>query len=51
LDMKRWERYQGQQRENRFVDNKAAYMREKQAAYKSIALYSKAKKKGGIGWE
>ena len=45
LTAERWERYMAQRRENRFVDDKASYMREKQAAYKSIALYSKAKKK------
>ena len=45
LSAERWERYQAQMRENRFVDDKAAYMREKEASYKSIALYSKAKKK------
>jgi len=46
LTTDRYERYQAQMRENRFVENKAAFMREKNNAYKSIALYSKAKKKG-----
>ena len=45
LSPERWERYQAQKRENRFVDDKAAYMRERRAEHKSIALYSKAKKK------
>jgi len=45
LSPERWERYLAQQRENRFVDNKAAAIREKREAYKSIALYSKALKK------
>ncbi|MCL2404446.1 MAG: ribosome small subunit-dependent GTPase A [Defluviitaleaceae bacterium] len=45
LPIERWERYQAQRRENRFVDNKASFMREKQAFQKSIALYSKSKKK------
>jgi len=45
LTQERWSRYQAQVRENRFVDDKAAFMREKNASYKSIALYSRSKKK------
>ncbi|MCL2528338.1 MAG: ribosome small subunit-dependent GTPase A [Defluviitaleaceae bacterium] len=45
LPQKRWERYNAQMQENRFVDDKAAYLREKREAYKSIALYSKSMKK------
>jgi len=45
LQPERWERYQAQRRENRFVEDKASYMREKEAGYKSIALYSKSIKK------
>ncbi|MCL2378056.1 MAG: ribosome small subunit-dependent GTPase A [Defluviitaleaceae bacterium] len=47
LTIERWERYQAQQRENRFVHDKAAYMRERRDGQKSIALYSKMKKKKG----
>jgi len=44
LPRERWDRYQAQTRENKFADDKAAYIREKNESYKSIALYSKAQK-------
>ena len=44
LPRERWDRYLAQTRENKFVEDKAAYMREKNDAYKSIALYSKSLK-------
>ena len=45
LPQERWERYLAQKRENKFVEDRASYIREKDASHKSIALYSKAKKK------
>jgi len=45
LSQDRWREYQSQMRENRFVEDKAAFMREKRDAYKSIALYSRSMKK------
>jgi len=45
LSVERWERYQAQRRENRFVDDKASYMREKEASHKSLAQYWKSVKK------
>jgi len=46
LTATQWERYLAQKRENKFVDDKTAFMQEKRAGQKSIALYSRAKKKG-----
>ncbi|MCL2361956.1 MAG: ribosome small subunit-dependent GTPase A [Defluviitaleaceae bacterium] len=46
LSQKRWEAYQAQTRENRFVEDKAAFMRERNAQWKSsIIQYRSAKKK------
>jgi ribosome biogenesis GTPase len=48
LPRERWESYLAQRRENKFVDDKAGYLREKGARNKSIAMQSKEmKKKGG----
>ena len=44
LPQERWDRYQAQARENKFVEDKAAYIRNKNEQYKSIALYSKSMK-------
>ena len=45
LPQERWERYQAQRRENRFVEDKAAYMRERDAFAKSLSAFSKSIKK------
>ena len=47
LPRERWEGYLAQKQENRFVDDKAAYLREKSARHKSIAMWSKEMKKNG----
>jgi ribosome biogenesis GTPase len=47
LSPERWERYLGQQRENRFVNGKAAYLAEKRARGKDIAMWSKEMQKKG----
>jgi len=44
LSQERWARYQAQTRENKFVDDRASYMRDKRDGEKSIALYSKSLK-------
>ena len=45
LSQERWARYQAQVRENRFVDDRAAFMRERHALGKSLAKFSKSIKK------
>ena len=45
LPRERWDRYQAQQRENKFVDNRASYMRDKRTFQKSIAMHHKSKQK------
>jgi ribosome biogenesis GTPase len=47
LSRERWERYLGQQRENRFVNSKSAYLAEKRARGKDIAMWSKEMQKKG----
>jgi len=42
-----WERYLAQRRENKFVDDKSGYMRDKRSFQKEIAKYSKRQKKNG----
>ena len=42
LPQERWERYQAQVRENRFVDDKAAFMQERKEQYKSMTKAYKA---------
>ena len=43
LPLDRWTRYQQQLRENQFVEDKAAYMRNKEDGMKSIALYTRSR--------
>jgi len=45
LSQKRWETYMLQAKENRFVTDKSAFMREKNDLHKSIALFSRSSKK------
>jgi len=47
LSREKWNSYLSQRNENAFVTNHSAYLREKQAFQKSIALFSRARKKGG----
>jgi len=47
LSSGRWERYLAQKRENKFVDDKTSYLTDKRARNKSIAMWSKQKKKNG----
>lgn len=52
LSCEQWERYQSQKRENKFVDDKAAFMRERNELHKSWAKSNRAgikaaKKHGG----
>jgi ribosome biogenesis GTPase len=47
LNSERWERYLAQTRENKFVNDKAGYFAEKKAFHKSIAQWSKQRKKNG----
>ena len=44
----RWDSYQSQQRENRYLNSKAAYMASKRAFGKSIAKWNKERKKRSI---
>jgi len=46
LEQERWDRYLVQKRENKFVDDKSGYLREKRTLQKSIAMYQKSKKGG-----
>jgi len=41
LPQERWMRYQSQQRENSYVDDKVAFMRERREEGKSFASYRK----------
>jgi ribosome biogenesis GTPase len=41
LSHKEWESYQQQRRENKFVDDRAGFMREKDARGKSMAIHSR----------
>jgi len=47
LSRERWESYLSQQRENKFVDGKAAYLAARRAKGKAIALQTKALQKNG----
>ena len=47
LPRERWERYLDQQRENRYVNSKAAYLANKRAWGKSIAKWSKEMQRNG----
>jgi len=47
LALAHWERYLAQKKENRFVDEKAGYLREKEAWGKSIAMWNRQMKKSG----
>jgi len=47
LSSEHWERYLAQKRENKFVDDKTGYLTDKRARNKSIAMWSKQKKKNG----
>jgi ribosome biogenesis GTPase len=47
LSMDRWELYLAQSREASFADDKSAFLREKRAANKNIALHTKDMKKKG----
>ena len=47
LSREQWERYLAQKRENRFVDDKTGFLREKSARNQSIAMWSREKKKNG----
>jgi len=46
LPKKQWERYLAQKRENKYLDNKATFKRERQEFGKSIAKFSRQNKKG-----
>ena len=45
LPKDRWDRYLAQQRENKFVDDRTSYMREKRDFHKSLAKFGRNKKK------
>jgi ribosome biogenesis GTPase len=47
LSRERWERYLTQKRESKFADDKSGFLTDKRARNKSIAMWSKAKKKSG----
>ena len=47
LSPEQWERYQAQSRENKYVDDKVGYMRERAAQYKSMSKWAKREKKSG----
>jgi len=47
LEEGQWERYVAQKRENRFTEDRGAYMRDKKSFQKSIALHTKQVKKKG----
>jgi ribosome biogenesis GTPase len=47
LPPERFERYLAQRRENKFVDDRLGYLRDKSAQGKSIAIWSKKQKKSG----
>jgi len=48
LSQQQWERYLAQKRETRFVDDKAAYMRERSAMWKGLTMQVRhGKKKNG----
>ena len=47
LPPERWERYCAQKQENKFVEDKAGYLRAKTARHKEIALWNKNRKKNG----
>lgn len=46
LPLEHWENYLAQSRENKFVENRASFLREKEARGKSIAIFSKQMKNG-----
>ncbi|MGI6576979.1 MAG: ribosome small subunit-dependent GTPase A [Eubacteriales bacterium] len=48
LSRERWEYYLAQKQENRFVDDKTGYLKEKKARHKSISKWSKQMKKGSF---
>jgi len=45
LSAQQWKNYQAQKRENAFVMSHSAYLKQKQAFHKSIAVYSRERKK------
>lgn len=47
LSREHWERYLAQIRENKFVDDKSAYLQEKRTRHKSITMQNRNKKKNG----
>jgi len=47
LSQERWDRYNAQKQESRFVDDRTGYLNEKRARDKSIAMWSKQMKKNG----
>jgi ribosome biogenesis GTPase len=42
-----WEQYLAQKKENKFVDDKAGFLRDKRADHKALSMWSKREKKGG----
>jgi len=42
-----WDRYIAQMRENKFIDDKTGYLSDKKAFHKSLAMWSKQRKKSG----
>ncbi|MCL2189867.1 MAG: ribosome small subunit-dependent GTPase A [Defluviitaleaceae bacterium] len=47
LAQKQWAQYQAQMRENKYVDDKAGYMRDRRAEDKALTMWGKEKKKRG----
>jgi len=47
LPRERWDRYNAQKRENKFVDDKAGYLRERRALHKKGAMWHKQMRKNG----
>lgn len=45
LSQERWESYLSQQRENRYLNSKAAYLASKRANHKNIAMWNKRREK------
>jgi len=45
LSRERWENYMSQKQENRFVEDKSGYLREKKNWEKSVSMYTKQSKK------
>ena len=47
LSHEHWERYLLQKKENKFVDDKAGFLRDKRAQHKSLSMWSKQEKRKG----